>query len=380
MNTRDGIDIIESLDAVPAAEWDALAGRQPLLSHAFLHALEASGCASAKAGWAPCHLALRIRGRLAGAMPLYLKRHSYGEYVFDWGWAESYHRSGLRYYPKLLSAIPFTPVTCARLLAERAEDRQRLIEGALAFARDAGVSSLHCLFPTEPEAQAMQDAGMILRRTVQFHWQNAGYADFEDFTARMSHDKRKKIRQERRKIREAGIDFRRLSGGEASPAQWRFFFDCYCHTYRSHLSTPYLNLDFFLRLARTMPDDLLLVIASRAGKPVASSFFVRGADTLFGRYWGALEYHPGLHFECCYYQAIAHCIENRIARFEGGAQGEHKLSRGLLPAATVSAHWLARPEYFKAVGDFLRRETQGVAHYVDELAERSPFKHEEGAP
>ncbi|MGH8631942.1 MAG: GNAT family N-acetyltransferase, partial [Burkholderiales bacterium] len=249
-----------------------------------------------------------------------------------------------------------------------------LMSSALRFAEDSGVSSLHCLFPTEAEAELMAAAGMLLRQTVQFHWRNEGYGSFEDFLGRMNHDKRKKIHQERRKLRTAGIGFQRLSGDEATEGNWRFFFDCYRRTYRSHMSTPYLNLEFFLELATTMPRNLLLSIASRDGLPIASSLCMRGGESLYGRYWGALEYHPGLHFECCYYQPMEHCIERGIAFFEGGAQGEHKLARGLLPVKTLSAHWLARPEYFDAVAGFLRRETRGVDRYVDELEEHSPFK------
>jgi predicted N-acyltransferase len=374
MTAAEAVDIAKSLDGIPAAEWDALSGGQPFLSHAFLNALEKTGCVGAEAGWAPCHLVLRAADGLKGAMPLYLKSHSYGEYVFDWGWAEAYHRNGLRYYPKLVSAVPFTPVTGNRLLAPDRQNREMIVSAVLRFAADSGVSSLHCLFPTEAEAELMEKAGMLLRHTVQFHWCNEGYESFEDFLGRMNHDKRKKIRQERGKLRAAGIEFRRLTGEEAAGSHWRFFFDCYRRTYRSHMSTPYLNLDFFLELARVMPRNLLLSIASRDDVPIACSLCVSGSDSLYGRYWGTREYHPGLHFECCYYQPMEYCIERGIGYFEGVAQGEHKLARGLLPVKTLSAHWLARPEYFDAVAGFLRRETRGIDHYVNELEEHSPFK------
>jgi predicted N-acyltransferase len=286
----------------------------------------------------------------------------------------------LRYYPKLLNAVPFTPVTGARLLARNDADRRALVDAALAFAHDTGVSSLHCLFPTPAEVAAFESAGMMLRASVQFHWRNEGFADFEEFLGRMNHDKRKKIRQERRKVREAGVTFRRLRASEATPADWRFFVECYERTYRAHHSTPYLNLDFFLRLARTMPGRLLLIIGYRNGAPMASAFNIIGNDTLYGRYWGAMEFHSGLHFETCYYQAIEFCIAEKLACFEGGAQGEHKLARGLLPQRTVSAHWLAHPEFAEAVTRFLRKETSGIQHYVDELSEHSPFKPAQGAP
>lgn len=374
MKTRSGFEVLDSLASIPASQWDALAANHPLLSHAFLHALHESGCASAETGWAPCYVTHWRDGVLAAAMPLYYKSHSYGEYVFDWAWADAYQRHGLRYYPKLLNAIPFTPVTGPRLLAGNEADRNSLIGAAMAFARDTKVSSLHCLFPTAAEVPAFEGAGMMLRAAVQFHWHNEGFSDFEDFLARMNHDKRKKIRQERRKVQDAGIEFRRLRGSEASESDWRFFVDCYNRTYRAHHSTPYLTLDFFLRIAQAMPQNLLLVIASRQGRPIAAAFNVIGDDAMYGRYWGTTEFHSGLHFEACYYQAIEFCIDERLARFEGGAQGEHKLARGLLPQRTVSAHWLAHPEFAEAVTRFLRKETNGIEDYVDELSEHSPFK------
>ena len=380
MKTRSGILVVDSLATIPASDWDALAGNHPLLSHAFLHALHESGCASAETGWAPRHLTLWRDGRLAAAMPLYLKSHSYGEYVFDWAWADAYQRHGLRYYPKLLNAVPFTPVTGSRLLATNDADRRALLDASLEFARDTGVSSLHCLFPTAAEVAAFESAGMMLRASVQFHWRNEGFADFEDFLARMNHDKRKKIRQERRKVRDAGVEFRWFRGGEATESDWRFFVECYNGTYRAHHSTPYLNLDFFLRLAQTMPENLLLILGYRDGRPMASAFNIIGDGTLYGRYWGTKEFHSGLHFEACYYQAIEFCIAEKIGYFEGGAQGEHKLARGLLPQRTVSAHWLAHPEFAEAVTRFLRKETSGIEHYVDELSEHSPFKQADGAP
>ena len=374
MITRNGIHVLDSLAPVPASEWDALTGGHPLLRHAFLHALHESGSACVDSGWAPSYLGLWNDGVLQAAMPLYLKTHSYGEYVFDWAWADAYQRHGLPYYPKLLCAIPFTPVTGSRLLTRDPRHRYVLAQSALKFARDADLSSLHCLFPTEGEAQTLHAAGMMLRSTVQFHWRNEGYADFDEFLARMNHDKRKKIRQERRRLRDQGISFRWLRGAEAAPVDWRFFVECYNRTYRAHHSTPYLNLDFFERLAQTMPENLLLILAFRDGEPIASAFNVFGSDALYGRYWGTREFHSGLHFEVCYYQAIEFCIANRIAAFEGGAQGEHKLARGLMPVRTSSAHWLARPEFSGAVAQFLQRETRGIEHYVDELADHTPFK------
>ncbi len=375
----ESLRIVESLRGIDAAEWDALLGadadaqaRHPFLKHAFLDALIDSGCASARTGWQPQFLLLRRGGELVGAMPLFAKSHSYGEYVFDWAWADAYARHGIEYYPKLLCAVPFTPVTGPRLLARRDDVRRALLAAALELAAQA--SSLHILFPSEAEGQLMQAQGMMLRRTVQFHWENAGDADFEGFLARMSHRRRKNIRQERRRVREAGVTFRWLRGREIEPAHWDFFYRCYRTTYAAHGSRPYLNLPFFRQFGATLGEHAVLVLAERAGAPVAASLLVRGGDALFGRYWGAVEHIPLLHFECCYYQAIEYAITQGLRRFEGGAQGEHKLFRGLMPVETLSAHWLAHPAFAQAIEDYLARERRGIARYVNELAEHSPFK------
>ena len=307
-------------------------------------------------------------------MPLYLKTHSWGEFVFDWAWAEAYQRAGLEYYPKLLCAVPFTPVTGLRLLAPTPELRAALLHAALRLAQEMGVSSLHCLFPPESEAEEMQQQGMMLRRGVQFHWRNPGYADFDAYLAGMSHDKRKRIRQERRKVREAGITFERLTGSRITDEHWAFFERCYARTHLQYNSPQALNLDFFRRIGATLADNILLVIALRDGQPIAGALNFFSREAFYGRSWGALEYHSGLHFEACYYQAIEFCIERGIPLFEGGAQGEHKLSRGFLPETTWSAHWLAHPRFAQAVDDFLKRETRGMSFYMDELNERSPFK------
>ena len=368
------IEVVESLAGIAAGDWNRLAGGNPFLSHEFFSALHESGCASTAAGWTPQFLLLKSGGALAGAMPLYLKTHSFGEYVFDWAWADAYHRHGVAYYPKLVSAIPFTPVTGTRLLAETDAVRDRLIVAALELARQLRVSSLHCLFPTREETQRMVAHGMMGRTTVQFHWANRGYGSFDDFLAGFSHDKRKKVRQERRKVSDAGIRFRWLEGGEIGEGDWTFFNRCYRQTYREHRSTPYLNLEFFQRVGKTLPQHFVLVVAERDGTPIAASLNVRDSGRLCGRFWGALEHHPALHFETCYYQGIEYCIARGIATFEGGSRGEHKLARGLMPVETCSAHWLARPEFAAAIEQFLARETRGVEHYVDELSERAPFK------
>ena len=366
--------VVESLGGVPAAQWNALAGGNPFVSHEFLGALIETGCASRRTGWHPQFVLLEKENNLAGAMPLFRKSHSRGEYVFDWAWADAYHRHGLEYYPKLLGAVPFTPVQGPRLLAASDADRARLLAGALELAKE--VSSLHVLFPSSAEAHLMQDAGLLMRRTVQFHWTNKGYADFDDFLSRLTAHRRKVIRQERRRVREAGVGFRWLRGAGIERAHWEFFERCYRGTYLAHGHNPYLSLDFFLRLGETLRDSCLLILAERAGRPVAATLNLLSDREIFGRYWGAIEHVPMLHFECCYYQAIEYAIAGRFERFEGGAQGEHKLFRGLLPVETHSAHWLAHPAFASAIEDYLRRETTGIARYVDELNEHSPFKED----
>ena len=372
------LKIIENLADIPAAQWDALAGNDPFLSHAYLHALQESGCATAQFGWLPQHLTLWQDGCLVGAMPLYLKMNSYGEHVFDFAWADAYRQNGLRYYPKLVCTVPFTPVTGKRLLVascpEADELRALLLGSAKQFAKDEGVSSLHCLFLNETDAQLAQTHGMLLRQDVQFHWRNPGYKKFDDYLAALSRDKRKRIKQERRKVKEAGIQLQCVTGEHATVDQWAFFAECYAHTRRLHHSPPALNADFFRRIGATLPRNTLLVIAIREGRPIASALNIVTDDVLYGRSWGAFEFHSGLHFEACYYQAIEFCIARGIGTFEGGAGGEHKLARGFLPVTTRSAHWLAHPQFARAVEDYLQRESNAISEYVDELNERSPFK------
>jgi predicted N-acyltransferase len=366
--------VVEDLAGIPVGDWNALAGGQPFLRHEFFAALHETGCASARAGWLPQFVTLWDGKRLKGALPLYLKSHSYGEYVFDWAWADAYQRHGLEYYPKLLAAVPFSPVTGSRMLARDPQVRAQLAAAALELAR--GVSSLHVLFPLEAEARELEAAGMMLRRGVQFHWLNAGYRSFDEFLAALTQGKRKKIRAERRKVGEAGVTFRRKVGREITHEDWRFFTRCYTLTYRAHMSSPYLNLAFFSRLGETLPEHVLLVLAEREGKPIAAALNVFSREALYGRYWGATQHLPCLHFETCYYQALDFCIERGIAAFEGGAQGEHKLARGFLPERTWSAHWLRHPQFADAIERFLAREAQGVERYADELAEHSPFRKE----
>jgi len=368
------------LSAIAPAEWNRLANDAPLLSHQYFSALHETGCASAETGWQPRFLTAWERSSLIGALPLYAKTHSYGEYVFDWGWADAYRRHGRRYYPKLVAAVPFTPVPGARLLAPAATTRRALIECAQReLAR--GYSSLHVLFVDETQSREGAAAGMLVRDGVQFHWRNAGYRDFADFLAAFNHDKRKKIRQERRRLAEAGVTFVRKIGDEISAADRAFFFDCYKRTYRAHHSTPYLSLDFFDRIGATLAPHLLLVLGYRDGRRLCAALDVFDGATLWGRYWGTREYVPGLHFEACYYQAIEFCIERGIASFEGGAQGVHKLARGLLPVATHSLHAIADRSFAAAIAEYCARERSDVAHSIGELESGSPFRNDasEGA-
>jgi predicted N-acyltransferase len=370
--------IVSTLSEIGQAAWDGLLASQdqanPFLSYAFLHALHESGSAAPDAGWQPQFIALYDGKELAAALPLYVKYHSYGEYVFDWAWADAYQRNGLEYYPKLLSAIPFTPVTGPRLLARDAAARAALIEVLRATQQATEVSSTHILFPPDDQARQLGEAGFLLRSGVQFHWMNRGYASFDEFLATLEQKKRKNIRAERRKVGEAGVSLRRVRGVDALDEDWRFFTRCYRHTYAEHGSKPYLNLDFFRRIGREMPENLLLVIAERDGQPIASSLVVHDATTLYGRYWGALEHVPCLHFETAYYQPLEFCIEQGIQVFEGGAQGEHKMARGFLPTRTWSAHWLKHPAFADAIERFLEREAGGIDEYIDELNDRNPFR------
>jgi len=371
--------IVSSLAEIGQAAWDALAASQsrpnPFLSYAFLHALHESGSAAPDAGWQPQFIALYDQDdRLAAALPLYVKLHSYGEYVFDWAWADAYQRNGLDYYPKLLSAIPFTPVTGPRLMAVDDKARAALLKVLVKTQEATPVSSTHILYPPEEQARQLQQAGYMLRSGVQFHWLNQGYKDFDAFLATLEHKKRKNIRAERRKVREAGVAVRRVRGVDATQDDWRLFNRCYRHTYAAHHSTPYLNLDFFQRIGRDMPDNILLVIAERDGRPIAASLVIHSDEVLYGRYWGELEHVPCLHFECAYYQPLEFCIEQGIAVFEGGAQGEHKMARGFLPTRTWSAHWLAHPAFADAIEQYLAREAGGIDDYIDELNDRNPFK------
>ena len=437
------IRVADSAAEVDALAWDALLARQaepsPFMRHAYLAALELSGSACARTGWQAHFLLLEANttpqgtpaasspGSLQAACVVYSKSHSYGEYVFDWAWANAYEQHGLAYYPKAVVAVPFTPVPSSRLLAVDDAARAALVSALLDWCRESQQSSLHILFADAKDTVACEQAGMMLRHTVQFHWKNVaptlpalrgslppegvslalgrpggeaaaptlpaaqGYADFDAFLTTLSQEKRKKIRQERRKVQEAGVTFRCAEGIDISPADWDFFYRCYERTYLEHGNAPYLTRDFFRRMADTMPEAWVLFIAARNGRQIASSLIAAPAlstastaemglktpwtgGIAYGRYWGALERVDCLHFEACYYQPLQWCIAKGLRRFEGGAQGEHKMARALLPVMTHSAHWLAHPAFANAVAQFLEREGEGVQNYLGELNERSPFR------
>ncbi len=449
---------------VDAAAWDALLQAQdnpsPFMRHAYLAALHASASACNKTGWTPHFFTLYIDGELLAACAIYEKAHSYGEYVFDWAWANAYAQHGLPYYPKAVAAVPFTPVPGARLMARSDAARAALLQALLRWCGQSGMSSLHLLFLNENDAAACAQAGLMLRHTVQFHWTNSAptlpasrgslppegarfalgrpggetpahtlpasrgslhFHDFDAFLMSLSQEKRKKIRQERRKVFDAGVTFRWSQGRDITLAEWDFFYRCYERTYLEHGNAPYLNRDFFRRMANTMPDQWLLFTAERNGRPIATSLIAidarsmrvsdqhapgdraepcfaqvkeepatRAGDTeqstvphnrtnetvkvAYGRYWGALERVDCLHFEACYYQPLQWCIDHGYHRFEGGAQGEHKMARALLPVKTTSAHWLAHPSFADAVARFLEREGAGIENYLNALDQRSPLK------
>ena len=467
------IRVLTSPQELDAAEWNDLLAQQdpgrmlnPFMRHEYLDAMQASGSAVPATGWTPRFVALYDGPKLVAACALYLKAHSYGEYVFDWAWANAYQQHGLPYYPKAVVAPPFTPVPGPRLLAQDAVTRELLVQALIAWCESERLSSLHLLFSSEEDIAACEQAGLMLRHTVQFHWKNMAptlvasrtalppegadlarggpslrslaptlvasrtalppegadlarggpslrslaptlvasrtalpplpvrpepveglsnsprrFKDFDDFLASLNQEKRKKIRQERRKVAEAGVVFRWSRGADISAADWDFFYRCYERTYLEHGNAPYLSRDFFARMAATMPDNWLLFVAQRGGQPMACSLIGlntgpagTGQQTAYGRYWGALERVDCLHFEACYYQPLAWCIAHGFDSFEGGAQGEHKMARALLPVKTTSAHWLAHPSFADAVERFLEREGEGIANYMEDLERRNPFK------
>lgn len=370
---------VQRLSDIPAAHWDALAGSEnPFVSHAFLSGLEEHDCLIAH-GWRPCHFVVFSGTTLLGALPLYLRGNSHGEFVFDWSWAEAYERAGGRYYPKLVSAIPFTPVSGPRFLVHDEvkhpdEMRALLLESVLEFAQRNRLSSWHCLFPDAPTSDWLGNAELLPRHTCQFHWHNPGYRDFQDFLDTLSSKPRKQIRRERRGVAEAGVEILRLIGAEITPELWQVFYTFYCSTFAQHWGSPRLTLPFFQSLSEKLPHQTLLILARQDGDWIAGAFALLGSHTLFGRHWGCTREVPFLHFELCYYQTIEHCIQLKLRSVDAGVQGEHKLPRGFEPVAALSFHWLRDPGFRTAVQHYLDQERLQVRQYVDDLRLHLPYR------
>ncbi len=375
------VRLVQGIERIDATDWDACAGAdQPFLSHAFLSALESSGSASAETGWLPLHLTAEQDGRLIACAPMYLKSHSYGEYVFDWGWADAYERAGGRYYPKLQVAVPFTPVPGPRLLARPDVEiaRPALIEGLLQAAAQIDCSSLHITFCQEPEWRELGDAGMMQRTGVQYHWHNRGYASFDDFLGVLKSSKRKMIRKERARVRDQGVEIETLTGDALTPEIWDLFYPFYRSTVDKRWGGAYLKKRFFREIGALMPERIVLVMAKHEGRYIAGALNLLGADTLFGRNWGCVETFEFLHFEACYYAAIDFAIERGLARVEAGAQGQHKLQRGYEPVPTYSAHWIRDPSFRRAVERFLEDERRDMEAERAGLKDFLPFREEGG--
>ena len=373
------VRVVDSIAAIPAAEWDACAGvDNPFLSHAFLSALEVSGSCSPDTGWLPQHLvAADDSGAVLGVVPAYLKSHSQGEYVFDHGWAEAYIQAGGRYYPKLQIAVPFTPATGRRLLLKPGADQglvAQLADAALALAEKRRASSVHITFPTEAEWTELGEAGWIRRTGLQYHWTNEGYASFDEFLEALASRKRKTLRKERREVADSGIVVRALTGNEIEERHWRTFHRYYLDTVDRKWAHAYLNEAFFLRLGETMSDRVVMIVGEAGGKMICGALNLLGTDTLYGRNWGADGDYKFLHFEACYYRAIDFAIEHGLKRVEAGAQGPHKIQRGYLPTTTYSLHHIFDPRLAKPVADALKRERTQVAREIQRLMEFSPFK------
>jgi len=375
-------EVVGRLADIPAADWDALDGAgNPFVAHAFLEALELHGCVGGDTGWTPGHVVLLDDdGRIAGAVPRYEKAHSWGEFVFDWGWAQSYGRSGLPYYPKQLAAVPFTPVTGPRLLVRPGPHAQEIRRTLAAWLVDSavgdGVSGTHVNFTTAEDQAALEEAGFLSRYDCRFMWQNRGYRDFDDFLDELRSEKRKKVKRERRRVADAGIELRTLRGEEIGESLWRAIFAFSERTFLRHGNAHYLTAAFLHDVATRMPGAVVVVLAERAGEPLAASIFLQGGGALYGRYWGAARHEDSLHFEACYYRGIEHCIANGLMAFDPGTQGEHKLARGFAPTLTSSAHWLAHPQFRSAIARYLERERAAVAEYAAAAAEHLPFQRD----
>jgi predicted N-acyltransferase len=388
MNDTSGtisVKVHAAIAEIPAAAWDACAGDgNPSVSHAFLSALEDSGSTTSRTGWRPQHLALADPGgTIAGVVPLYAKNHSYGEYIFDYGWADAFERAGGRYYPKLLSAAPFTPIPGPRLMLRAPalpETRMHLIAAMIELAKRQRISSVHVNFPERADMDALAEAGFLQRLGQQFHWANDGYRDFEDFLAALNSRKRKAVKKERREALAPGLEIEVLTGSDLKPRHWDAFYEFYLATSDRKWGSAYLNRRFFALIGERMPEKIVLVLARHGANYVAGAFNLLGEDTIYGRNWGSYGDYKFLHFECCYYQAIEFAITHGLKRVEAGAQGPHKIQRGYLPTPTYSAHWIPDPAFRRAIAQFLTRERDMVAHKMEGLSGFSPFRREETPP
>ena len=372
------VTVHDSISSIAREDWNALAGNDyPFLQHAFLELAEHTGSVSPDAGWTPRHLTLNDGGKLRAAMPLYEKSHSWGEFVFDWAWAQAYEQAGLDYYPKLVSAIPFTPAPSTRILkADKSDDEAAriLLHAAIQLAGDTACSSLHILFPTTDEIPLLDEAGLLVRKDCQFHWRNRGYRNFDDFLATFTSAKRKKAKRDRRRVAENGIQFRRLRGAELDNETWLTVYALIARTFMLRGSLPYFNQAFFEGLSAHLPENILVIMAEKDGRPVAAAVFFESDTTLYGRYWGSDGHFDALHFETCYYQGIDYCIESGKQLFEPGTQGEHKISRGFAPVETWSAHWLAHPEFADAIERYLDEEGRHIDRYIETVDAHTPYK------
>ena len=376
------VSLINRINAISRDDWNKITGIEyPFIRHEFLHALEKSSCVSEETGWMPQHCLVYDRDELIALMPMYRKTHSHGEYVFDFEWANAYRQHGLSYYPKWLTAIPFTPCEGERLFVKTGMDKEIVLEAILNHitenAERENISSWHCLYPTSAETELFKSADLCIREGVQFRWMNKGYRDFKDYLDSFNSKKRKNLLRERRYIRDQGIVLKQIHGKDITEQELDVFFQFYQLTYLKRGNPPYLNIEFFKEIALTMPEQLLLILAIKDNTYVGTAFSLLGEESYYGRYWGCYEEYHSLHFEACYYQGLEYCINNQLTRFDSGAQGEHKIARGFEPVTTYSAHWLSDPEFAAAIKGFTKREASLMKKYRSNAAELLPFKNDE---
>jgi predicted N-acyltransferase len=374
----------DSMSDIVQGDWNALTSNDyPFLRHQFLQLAEDTGCVSPQHGWSPRHLTISDGGQLRAAMPLYEKSHSWGEFVFDWAWANAYDQAGLSYYPKLVSAVPFTPAPCPKLLLRDPDDAEAargLLQAAVSLATETDCSSLHVLFPSSADLPHLEAQGLLIRKDCQFHWHNENYSSFDDFLGTFTSAKRKKARRDRRRVREGGITFRRIQGADIDSDTWSVVYRLISRTFMLRGSMPYYNESFFRGLSEQIPDGVLVILAEIDAVPVAAAVFFESDTHLYGRYWGSDGHYDSLHFETCYYQGIDYCIDSGKQVFEPGTQGEHKISRGFSPVSTWSAHWLAHPQFSSAIEEYLDEEGKHVNRYIDAVDSHSPYKERVDKP